>query len=1182
MSEMALELIRKAKAEGWKRLDLGNCGIVGALPEEIGELVDLEELIISDTFRNYAEQNWTLKNRLYDIFEGSDNDGLSNQIESLPETFVRLKELRIFVAGGTSIGDFSVLDELEKLLFVDLSETYVREVSFLANSHFLESLDLSNTRIKSIQGLKQLARIRQLDLTNTKISNLDALSLNKNLSFLNLNRCHLETFEGVRNLNNIKILCLRDCGISSISFLEGCNNLNELHLQINGISDLDPISHLRSIELLDIEENAISDIRPLKNLTCIQILRIGKNPISSMDSLEGLNQIRSLDISWTLIRSLGPIRKLISEYRLIIPSKFREINNLEIEKCPLTNPPYEIAQQGNGAILEYWREQDRVGILPLKELKIFFLGNTTAGKSTLAHALIHQEYLPASNSTQGANLSQKWLIGDQTINIWDFGGQEYFHATHRLLMSDDAIYVVMADPKFNQNGYHKTPIRYADEPEPIKEELEHFPHAYWLETVQQHAHPSSAMMIWNKLDQDGCPKYGLSDADKALLEDQIQEYPLSLKAAFQAQDSTWQNKWKVFTDDLKQKIAETLQGREVIQYWPSVREAVEERSKTDIRMSWDEFKALCIADDPLRELGNIVIYLRDMCGTILYFPDHPALHQTVFINPNKINELIYAVLNRKVKKAGGRFDFAHAVEQVKVAWQHLGMASLSKISTDWNSVASELIEVMKEFEIITEVARGGGEFIAPQYLPMEEPDGLEKEKRRGKLEPAFQFRFKTFIPRHIIPRFIAKKGLFAKDETWWKFGILYEETPTATALVEVDYASRVISVSIHAPKQHQVELQEIYQLLKNLIGNCKPLELSVDGRAWVDYERFMEAMETMAPLVKDIQGNRLNIDLYRMFSDLQRPQKNQSFTLPQPTPSMQRIYISYAKEDLSYLQDLEKCLEVFRQVGEFSSWSRKHILPGGKTHDIIDSELAKADVIIMLVSPDYVNLKEEAKFEYEKALKLGNEGKCLIVPVVLRSLALWKKLPFGNYPAARDGEPLDLAPNKDQAWSEIVEWIAKILETRDEIVANSPENISTTDTRDLLIKIAEHVDQIRLSQIRMEGNIGQLLDLSKESLEEVRLVQSFVDKGKFTEDQMVEAIQVIEGLISVHLHDLGAEVKAEIAKLKSSEFDVKKRFKWTIPLIPFVLRYEMDWTDSSKTQKGWSLWKDLVQGRILT
>jgi hypothetical protein len=48
MSEMALQLIAQAKKERWKQLDLGRTGIVGAVPDEVGELEDLEELVLCD------------------------------------------------------------------------------------------------------------------------------------------------------------------------------------------------------------------------------------------------------------------------------------------------------------------------------------------------------------------------------------------------------------------------------------------------------------------------------------------------------------------------------------------------------------------------------------------------------------------------------------------------------------------------------------------------------------------------------------------------------------------------------------------------------------------------------------------------------------------------------------------------------------------------------------------------------------------------------------------------------------------------------------------------------------------------------------------------------------------------------------------------------------------------------
>ncbi len=70
-----------------------------------------------------------------------------------------------------------------------------------------------------------------------------------------------------------------------------------------------------------------------------------------------------------------------------------------------------------------------------------------------------------------------------------------------------------------------------------------------------------------------------------------------------------------------------------------------------------------------------------------------------------------------------------------------------------------------------------------------------------------------------MPRFIAKKGRFAKDETWWKFGILYEESESTTALVKVDYPSKIIAVSTQSRTLHAKEFHDISQILVHLINN---------------------------------------------------------------------------------------------------------------------------------------------------------------------------------------------------------------------------------------------------------------------------------------------------------------------------------------------------------------------------
>ncbi|MBK6995561.1 MAG: hypothetical protein IPH31_11770 [Lewinellaceae bacterium] len=63
MSELALQLIRENKKTKATSLDLGLCGMT-EVPEEIGELVWLEELILSDEWFEYEfeKKRWDKKN----------------------------------------------------------------------------------------------------------------------------------------------------------------------------------------------------------------------------------------------------------------------------------------------------------------------------------------------------------------------------------------------------------------------------------------------------------------------------------------------------------------------------------------------------------------------------------------------------------------------------------------------------------------------------------------------------------------------------------------------------------------------------------------------------------------------------------------------------------------------------------------------------------------------------------------------------------------------------------------------------------------------------------------------------------------------------------------------------------------------------------------------------------------
>ena len=128
MNKSILELIQKAKEEGAKFLDLGNCGIVGSIPAEVGMLAELEYLNLGHVYWN---------KELGRIVE-SENPGTKNKIESIGDAIQALQNLKYLSISGTQyqrmpLEDLSGLEKVSGLLHLDVSYTEVEDLTPLLN-----------------------------------------------------------------------------------------------------------------------------------------------------------------------------------------------------------------------------------------------------------------------------------------------------------------------------------------------------------------------------------------------------------------------------------------------------------------------------------------------------------------------------------------------------------------------------------------------------------------------------------------------------------------------------------------------------------------------------------------------------------------------------------------------------------------------------------------------------------------------------------------------------------------------------------------------------------------------------------------------------------------------------------------------------------------------------------------
>jgi len=125
-----------------------------------------------------------------------------------------------------------------------------------------------------------------------------------------------------------------------------------------------------------------------------------------------------------------------------------------------------------------------VGTGSVKRCKILVLGNGSAGKTCLSLALqpdkdpMEAAKLGTTHAIQFWDWDMKARLGpkmeDVHLHLWDFGGQEIYHNTHRLFMSKGAVFVVVWKPEQDGCRPPKTPEGYQDEWRPIE---------YWLDFI---------------------------------------------------------------------------------------------------------------------------------------------------------------------------------------------------------------------------------------------------------------------------------------------------------------------------------------------------------------------------------------------------------------------------------------------------------------------------------------------------------------------------------------------------------------------------------------------------------------------------------------------------------------------------------------------------------------------------
>jgi hypothetical protein len=142
------------------------------------------------------------------------------------------------------------------------------------------------------------------------------------------------------------------------------------------------------------------------------------------------------------------------------------------------------------------------------------------------------------------------------------------------------------------------------------------------------------------------------------------------------------------------------------------------------------------------------------------------------------------------------------------------------------------------------------------------------------------------------------------------------------------------------------------------------------------------------------------------------------------------VFISYTHPDETFKTDLLKHLEPLRRLGLIEAWHDRKIRAGDEWDKVISTNLKSADIILLLVSIDFINSPYCYDIEMELALDRHEEKKAIVIPIILRP-CMWQQTPFAKLQALpRDARAVAIWPDRDEALVNVAEGIRRVAEER--------------------------------------------------------------------------------------------------------------------------------------------------------
>jgi internalin A len=866
-------------------------------------------------------------------------------------------------------------------------------------------LDLSRLTLKTLpESISKLHYLKVLRLDNNLLASLPAwISKLTDLRELFVDANNLTSLTPrVGSLERLRVLSLAGNRLNSLPDSIGrLDRLVQLSLTDNAFTEITSwIFTLVSLEVLSIGSELTTIPDGIARLNNLKVLDLSDNPLSNLPaSIGALRNLEELNISHSRegaleslpedIRDLHSLRKLFlhGQPKLRLPPEVLGPTRSDVTvQRPAANPEtlfdYYTLVSGKGA-------QSR----PLNEAKMILVGRGGVGKTSLVRRLRYGTFSRYEVKTDGIAITP-WFItvdGDQVrLNIWDFGGQEIMHSTHQFFLTKRSLYLLVLDAR---EGEQDANIE------------------YWLRLVQSFGGDSPVLVAINKT------KGNPFDLNRRGLKDKFPMIRDFIQTDCEA---------NIGLMELHKAIVRETDSLEHLRdpfplSWFTVKNRLADLRNTEhadfIRFA--RYQALCLEhniEEPVSQ-ETLVSFLHDL-GIVVNFRDDPRLSETHVLNPEWVTNGIYKILNAEtVSRKRGELelhDLTTVLDPIRYPRQmHIF-----------------LLDLMRKFELCYQFYESDSCYFVPELLGKDEPE-LPVLPRAEALH--FEYHY-NILPEGLLPRFIVRSRALNRDQARWRTGVVLKWDGN-TAIVKADTQDRRVSIVVFGPQDGRRRLLAVIRAdfahIHQSIAKLEAKEMvPVPG-----YEELTVSYKTLCVLETNGESDltlvyasqMLKIKIKVLLDGVEESRAREAIRT-QSAPRSVRVAFSYSHKDEELRDRLETHLKFLQRQGFIATWHDRKIMAGDTWKDAIDDNFKRADLILLLVSADFIASDYCYQIEMRTALEREVRRETAVIPVILRACN-WENAPFGKLRALpNDGKAVTSWANQDEAWSDVSAGIQKVVE----------------------------------------------------------------------------------------------------------------------------------------------------------